>query len=124
MKATDDVQEFVYVGEEAELSDGRIKVVEGIDRVPICVVALNGGVHALSAICTHEGAPMWEGRTRGEYLECPWRKALFKISNGWPASRDLRAFPVMAVKGGVYVGRRTARPHSSFNSASPVRPVS
>jgi nitrite reductase/ring-hydroxylating ferredoxin subunit len=104
----EDDPEFVFVAKLDELNIGQIKLAEGIDRVPICVLNFKGKIFALSGVCTHKGAPLCEGLVKGEYLECPWHKAYFQITTGrhsWPAPKSLRSFPIKIRDNLIYVGR-------------------
>ena len=82
--------------------------VEGIEKGKILLVKLKDQVHALSANCTHYGAPLAKG-VLGEdgRLTCPWHGACFAVSTGdvedAPALDPLAKFEVVQKDGGVYI---------------------
>lgn len=102
---------YVLAAKAAEIKPGQIKMVQGVDRVPVCVINLAGEFYAVSGVCGHKGSLLWEGEVRGEYLKCPAHNAHFRIKdgkNGWPAPRPLRSYPVVVKKDSVYVGSTPA----------------
>jgi nitrite reductase/ring-hydroxylating ferredoxin subunit len=99
--------DYVYAARIRDVPSGSIKCVEGVDRVPVCLINLQGKFFAISGICGHKGARLWEGRVKGEFLECPSHGALFRIrdgKNGWPAPRPVRSYPVMVKGKSIYIG--------------------
>lgn len=46
------------------------------------VVKLNGKVHVLDGVCTHQGGPLGEGSVEGSKLVCPWHQGAFDIETG------------------------------------------
>ena len=41
-----------------------------------------GGVHAVSAVCTHRGGPIADGQTDGDVVLCPLHLNVFRLSDG------------------------------------------
>ncbi|GAB7354971.1 hypothetical protein MBLNU459_g5585t1 [Dothideomycetes sp. NU459] len=82
--------------------------VEGIEGGKILLAKLKDEVHAMSANCTHYGAPLAKGVLTGDgRITCPWHGACFKVSSGdvedAPALDPLAKFEVYEKNGGVYI---------------------
>jgi nitrite reductase/ring-hydroxylating ferredoxin subunit len=102
--------DFVKVAEAADLPPGASVTIQGIDIVDVMVANCGGTCYAISAVCTHKGAPLNKGTVNGEYITCPWHKASFRIADGknnWPADRPLRSFKVKVEGGSVYVSKQS-----------------
>lgn len=73
----------------------------------IAVFNVNGRLHAISDICTHEHARLSDGYVEGETVECPLHQGLFHIPTGRalaaPAVKGLRTFPVRVRAGRIEV---------------------
>jgi nitrite reductase (NADH) small subunit len=52
----------------------------GQDVYAICNV--NGGVHALSGICAHEGGPVGQGQINEGFVFCPWHEWGYNCATG------------------------------------------
>lgn len=88
---------------------------------PVMLAWLDGSLHALSARCTHYGAPLAEGLRVGEEIRCPWHHACFSLRTGRalkaPAFAPLACWRVEQVGEQVFVrGRLPA-------SADPATPA-
>ena len=46
--------------------------VEGIEEGKVLLVKSEGKIHAMSAKCTHYGAPLAKGVLSGDRITCPW----------------------------------------------------
>ncbi|KAJ5233390.1 uncharacterized protein N7469_005156 [Penicillium citrinum] len=81
--------------------------VEGIEDGKVLLVNSGGKIHALSARCTHYGAPLKNGVVDGERLTCPWHGACFNIKSGdiedAPALNALNKYDLIEKDDGVYV---------------------
>jgi len=82
--------------------------VEGIENGKVLLLKVNDEVHAMSANCTHYGAPLKLGVVTGEgRLTCAWHGACFNISTGdvedAPALDPLAKFEVVQKDGAVYI---------------------
>lgn len=55
--------------------------VEGIEKGKVLLVKLGGKVHAMSANCTHYGAPLKGGVIGGDRITCPWHGGEFTSSS-------------------------------------------
>jgi nitrite reductase/ring-hydroxylating ferredoxin subunit len=99
---------YVYAGETGEMEENPIRRVDGIDRVPTALVLHKGEYFAVSGICNHKGGRIWEGRVLDNgFIECPWHRAYYRLSDGkhaWCGSRSLRTFPVKVEGTSIYIG--------------------
>ena len=88
---------YVEVARLEEIPPGSMLSIEGIDRVEVCIVNVNGTFYAFSGVCTHKGAPLCNA-LKDNYLVCPWHGAKFRIDTGarsWPAPRPLRTYEII-----------------------------
>ena len=116
----------VFVGEEAEITDGGRKVIVA-DEVEIGVFRLDGAYYAWRNDCPHQGGPVCQGRMikgveerlDGErrslgihYAEgvtnivCPWHGFEFNLRTGRHAgiaAIRLKGYPVRLRDGDIYV---------------------
>ena len=70
-----------HVANTSDLRDGEMKeVLAGETR--ILLARVGDRFHAVSANCTHYGAPLAEGALCGTRIVCPWHHAVFNIVNG------------------------------------------
>ena len=78
--------------------------------VPIALYRLNGEVHAIDDVCTHEFALLSQGFVEGGAIECPLHQARFDIATGRclapPATTDLRRYAVRIEGDDIYVCAR------------------
>ncbi|KAL1296607.1 hypothetical protein AAFC00_000099 [Neodothiora populina] len=82
--------------------------VEGIEGGKILLAKIKDEVHAMSANCTHYGAPLVKGvLTKEGRITCPWHGACFSVASGdvedAPALDPLAKFKVYEKDGGVYI---------------------
>ncbi|EQL01529.1 hypothetical protein G6O67_008737 [Ophiocordyceps sinensis] len=82
--------------------------VDGIKDAKVLLVNVAGKVQALSAKCTHYGAPLAKGvLTTSGRLTCPWHGACFNATTGdvedAPALDSLPVFPVSERDGACYI---------------------
>ena len=97
---------FVAVAKLSDLPPGAVKVVTaGFDRIALCNV--DGTVHAVEDVCTHDDGPLGEGALRGCEIECPRHGARFDVRTGavtrMPAAAAVKTFPVKVEEGRVFV---------------------
>jgi NADPH-dependent 2,4-dienoyl-CoA reductase/sulfur reductase-like enzyme/nitrite reductase/ring-hydroxylating ferredoxin subunit len=71
----------VTVAKTSELADGEMKQLSA-NGAEILLACVGGKFHAVSAHCTHYGAPLVEGVLSGERIVCPWHHACFNATNG------------------------------------------
>ncbi len=81
--------------------------VEGIEDGKVLLVNSGGKVHAMSAKCTHYGAPLKLGVVNHGRITCAWHGACFNINSGdvedAPALDPLAKFEVQEKDGAVYI---------------------
>jgi glycine betaine catabolism B len=89
---------FQKVAKIEDLKEGSLQriVVEG---KPIVLAMVRGNVHAIDAVCSHEGGPLEDGSLEGYELKCPWHYALFDVRNAKVSEQtvwatDLHSYPV------------------------------
>ncbi len=101
-----------------EIPRGQVRRAEVAGRV-LALVNLDGTVHAVGAVCPHQGGPLDQGRIWGGYLQCPWHNFLFDVATGanvYPANvypadlpglqaqlKPLKVYPVRIEGGRVLV---------------------
>lgn len=75
-------ENFAKAASVSELPVGGRKLVE-IDGVRIAIFNLDGDLHAIEDVCTHDGGPLVEGEvTNVSQVECPRHGARFDIRTG------------------------------------------
>ncbi len=93
----------------SELADDAALPVR-LGDVPIALYRLNGQVHAIDDVCTHEFALLSQGFVEHGAIECPLHQARFDIVTGRclapPATVDLRRYAVRIDGDDVYVCAR------------------
>ena len=66
-----------------ELPPGAKKLVE-IDGRAIAIFNIDGVLHAIDDVCTHDGGPLADGELIGCEIECPRHGARFDVRTGRP----------------------------------------
>lgn len=78
-----------------------------VDGTPVLLSRVDGDLHAVSATCTHYGAPLGEGLRVGDEIRCPWHHACFSLRTGEavhaPAFAALATWRVEIVDAQVFV---------------------
>ena len=78
-----------------------------LGETPIALYHIDGEVHAIDDVCTHEFALLSQGFVEAGAIECPLHQARFDIRTGRclapPADRDLRTYEVRIEGDQVYV---------------------
>jgi len=99
-------QEYIRVAAEGEVPEGEARVFE-VNGVRIALCRVDGSIHAIEDLCTHDDGPLGEGSLRGCELECPRHGARFDVRTGavtrMPAAAPVRVFPVRLEGGEVLV---------------------
>jgi 3-phenylpropionate/trans-cinnamate dioxygenase ferredoxin subunit len=80
-----------------DVPEGEVRVVMCGDR-ELALSNVDGTLHAIDNVCTHDGGPLGEGRLRGNRVICPRHGAAFDARTGkvltLPAVRSVRSYPV------------------------------
>lgn len=104
-------EEWTVAGAAADLVEGR-PVAFRAEGVPVLVYAGGDRLLALSDTCSHQGAPLHEGRVEGGCVVCPWHGSAFRLEDG-EIERGPAAFPQprydARIRDGVVEVRRAAR---------------
>ncbi len=94
------------VASTAELRDGEGLPVD-LAGTAIALYRVDGKVHAIDDVCTHEYAVLSQGFVEGGSIECPLHAAQFDIATGeclcGPATQDLRTYEVRIDGDDIYV---------------------
>jgi nitrite reductase/ring-hydroxylating ferredoxin subunit/uncharacterized membrane protein len=89
--------------EEAELEDGRPRVVRAGDT-EVLLYREGNRLHALWASCTHECGPLAEGRFADGNVVCPWHGSTFRLADGkvvrGPAAASQPVYETRVTDGG------------------------
>ncbi len=87
---------------EADLEEGSPKRVE-VDGTPVLLLRQGEEIFAISAVCTHLGGPLEEGKIEGDTVTCPWHGSVFCLRDGkllhGPATAPEPAFEVRRAGG-------------------------
>lgn len=72
---------FVPVGTSEDFPEGQLRRVQA-GGMPVLVVRLGSGLHAIADTCTHAGGPLHEGTLEGDVVTCPWHGSRFCVEDG------------------------------------------
>ena len=90
----------------ADLPSGEVRVVTCGGR-SIALANVDGEVHAIDNVCTHDAGPLGEGRLVNGRVICPRHGAAFDPQSGraltLPAVGAVRTYPVTVDDGALYV---------------------
>ena len=104
--ATEPPAEETAVGALADVPDGGMKRVDA-GGYPVLLVRRGTEVHAIGAVCAHQGGPLDEGTLEGDVVTCPWHGSKFCVLDGGivagPTAYPQPAFRVRVADGRVYV---------------------
>ena len=96
----------VDAGALTDVPDGGMKRVDA-GGYPVLLVRRGGEVHAIGAVCAHQGGPLDEGTLDGDVVTCPWHGSKFCVLDGGivagPTAYPQPAFRVRIVDGRVRV---------------------
>lgn len=89
--------EWVKVAAVGELAPGQKKQVD-VEGVEVLLFNVEGQYYAIEDVCTHDGAPLGNGRFRGQEISCPRHGARFNVCTGaalcMPAFEPVTTYPV------------------------------
>jgi 3-phenylpropionate/trans-cinnamate dioxygenase ferredoxin component len=107
-------RQMVDVAALDDVPPGATHLVE-VEGVPICLVNVDGVVHAVHDVCTHAEESLASGWVEGERIECPRHGSYFSVVTGEaltpPANLPLPTFAVEVRDGRVLVDPTPSRPH-------------
>jgi nitrite reductase/ring-hydroxylating ferredoxin subunit/uncharacterized membrane protein len=101
--ATEPPAEETDVAALADVPDGGMKRVDA-GGYPVLLVRRGGEIHAIGAVCSHQGGPLDEGTLDGDVVTCPWHGSRFCIRDGGIVSGPA-AYPQPAFRATVIDGR-------------------
>ncbi len=117
---TDDTLDWISVGRESDLPDGRVKTVTA-RTVSICLSHFDGRWAAMDNHCPHQGGPLGEGSIeRGVdgqcWIRCPWHGWDFDPLTGAPPGghedSGQTLYPVEIRDGEVFIGLEPEPPRA------------
>ena len=86
------------------------KYLAEIDGRAIALFNVNGRIHAIDDVCTHDGGPLAEGDLLGNEIQCPRHGARFDVTTGkalgFPAVEPVAVHEVEILGADVYVSLR------------------
>jgi len=99
--------DFTAVLSESELLGREVKRAD-FRGIPVLLSRdTYGEIHAISAVCTHRGAPLETGKFDDECVVCPWHGARFTLVDGrvqeGPATFPLARFATRVVAGQIEI---------------------
>jgi len=91
---------------------GKVGYVEARGRrLALCNV--DGALHLIDDICTHDGGSLDQGELIGTEIECPRHGARFDVRTGrvrrLPAVLPIKTYPITVRDGGVFVDEDALR---------------
>ena len=96
------------VASRAAIKQGEILATQ-LGDLAIALTEVDGRIHAISDVCTHEYAQLSQGYLEADEIECPLHAARFNIRTGrclaGPATQDLDIYEVKIEADDVYVRR-------------------
>ncbi len=105
---------MIDVAAVEELAPGEPRLVD-VEGTPVCLVNVDGTVHAVHDICTHAMESLSGGWVDGDTIECPRHGATFSLETGDvlspPATRPLPVFKVEVRDGRVLLDPTPSHDH-------------
>jgi nitrite reductase/ring-hydroxylating ferredoxin subunit len=72
---------FTKVANLKDFQEGSLMKVQ-VKEKSIVLAMVNGQIHAMNSVCSHQGGPLEEGTLEGYNITCPLHYAVFDIRNG------------------------------------------
>ncbi len=88
---------FVKVAKKSEIPSDSGKLVE-VNGKEIALFKVEDKVHAIYAVCPHQGGPLAEGGLDGRLVTCPWHCWEFDVTSGICTFNDSIKQPAFKVK--------------------------
>jgi 3-phenylpropionate/trans-cinnamate dioxygenase ferredoxin component len=100
---------YMKVAALADIPSGGSKLVE-VSRIRVALFNLDGEIHAIEDVCTHDGGPLVEGTiVAGCQVQCPRHGARFDIRTGaalsFPAFEPTKTYAVQVKDGEIWIER-------------------
>ncbi len=100
------MSEWTRVCDLVELPPGQFRVVE-VDGAMLAVFNIEGELHAIEDVCTHDGGQLTGGEIRGCEIICPRHGARFDLRTGEalcpPAYEPTAVMPVKTEDDAIWV---------------------
>ena len=97
---------FLPVAKDADVSEGTLYGIDANEE-PVLLVRIDGVIHAIGRICTHEYADLAEGELDDGCVVCPLHGSRFDVVTGQaltlPAILPEPVYNVAVIDGIVYV---------------------
>ncbi|MBC5804163.1 MAG: non-heme iron oxygenase ferredoxin subunit [Candidatus Eremiobacteraeota bacterium] len=94
------------VARVADVASGTTRPVV-VDGIEVLLCNVDGRIHAIEDVCTHDGWPLDQGELDGVRITCPRHGAVFDVTTGavlaLPAVIPVRTFCVDVEDGSIYV---------------------
>jgi len=74
-------EDEIDAGSLGEIADGGMRRVDA-GGYPVLLVRNGNEVHAIAAVCAHQGGPLDEGKLEGDVVTCPWHGSQFCVRDG------------------------------------------
>jgi len=98
--------EYVEVADEKDIPSGTTKAVE-IKHHRIVIAHTDSGYYAIENECSHDSAPISDGKLKGDVIICRRHGARFDVTNGAvmapPAIVPLETYQLKIVNGKILV---------------------
>jgi nitrite reductase/ring-hydroxylating ferredoxin subunit/uncharacterized membrane protein len=92
-----------------DIPDGGMKRIDA-KGYPVLLVRRGDEVHAIAAVCSHQGGPLEKGKLDGDVVTCPWHGSQFCVRDGsivhGPAAYPQPAFRARVDGDGVLIRSR------------------
>ncbi len=100
--------DLIKIADAASVAPGKVQYVEAAGkRLALCNV--DGELHLIDDVCTHDGGSLDQGELIGAEIECPRHGARFDVRTGrvrrLPAIIPIKTYPVRVHDGMVLVER-------------------
>lgn len=89
---------FVKAAKLSDIPPGQVRVIE-LEEEGVALCNVDGEIHAVVNVCTHDEGPLGDGYLLGDEIECPRHGARFNVRTG--EARSLPAIipiPTLQVK--------------------------
>jgi ferredoxin-nitrite reductase len=114
---------FVFAAAESTVPEGEGLGIE-IGGKELALFRAGGTVHAIDALCPHEGAPLAQGAIADGVVTCPWHGWTFNACSGCsidPPNNDAGRYETLVEDGRVYVKTGAAQLAAATATVKPRR---